>query len=329
MHTSPLWIQALTRRTRYGTAFRVRSGAAMIVAVLPILVGTALLPLSARAQSSTLSPPSNVQTQEALTVLNAIRRRLSLPALSLDPRLCAAASGHCAYLNVNHLLDHQEEPRFANYIAADPAGRAAHFGYTGSCFENIRQGGGTMSDAILEMLNGPYHRAPLLQPGVFAAGISGSARLTTLLFGQSADSGVVVYPADGQRDIPTTWNGAELPDPLRVHPEATAHGACGYPITINAYAADGVLLSDVTATLTTAAGAAVPIYLNTPANDDLLSGGAILIPVQPLLPDTTYQVAFQAKDDSGHTITRTWRFTTLAPVAPVPLPLRTSSLNRR
>lgn len=303
------------RRTRYGTAFRVRSHAAMLVAALSILAGTALLPQSARAQNSTLSAPSSVQTQEALTVLNALRRRLSLPALSLDPRLCAAASGHCAYLSVNHLLDHQEEPRFANYIAADPAGRAAHFGYTGFCFENIRQGGGTMSDAVLEMLNGPYHRAPLLQPGVFAAGISGSERITTLLFGQSADSGVVVYPADGQRDIPTTWNGAESPDPLRVHPEAT-RSACGYPITINAYAADGVLLSDVTATLTTAAGATVPIYINTPANDDFLSGGVILLPVQPLLPDTTYQVAFQAKDDSGHTLTRTWRFTTAAPVPP-------------
>jgi uncharacterized protein YkwD len=261
--------------------------------------------ISAAAQSG-VAPPDAVQ-KSALTIANAYRRTLGLPPLRLDPRLCAAARAHSDYLEKNGMLGHDQQPDRPGYLAGRPDQRRAVFGYAGGCYENIDQGSGSVEAAVRGLFDAPYHRIAFLQPGSpeFGAGIVGSR--TTLEVGTTAESGIVVYPSDGQREVPTRWEGNELPDPLRLH---VGRSPVGYAITFFYFSPQGGRVRVAHARLTNGQGAPVPIYLNTPENDEELKNGALLIPRQPLQPGGVYNVAVTATTESGETLSRTWKFTT-------------------
>jgi hypothetical protein len=57
-------------------------------------------------------------------------------------------------------------------------------------------------------------------------------------------------------------------------------------------------------------GRIVDIYVNSPANDEALRNGAIIIPKSPLRANTTYEAYVRAFDSKQKDISRTWRFTT-------------------
>ena len=265
-------------------------------------------------------PLPDAGQKSALAVANAYRSTLGLPPLRLDPRLCAAARAHSDYLEKNGLLAHDQRPDRPGYLAGRPAERRAVFGYAGGCYENIGQGSPTVEQAVRDLFDAPYHRLAFLQPGSpdFGAGTVGDR--TTLEVGTTNDSGVVVYPGDGQRNVPTRWEGNELPDPLRLHP---GRAPVGYAITFFHFSPQGGRVRVTQARLTNGQGAPVPIYLNTPENDDELKNGALLIPRQPLLPGGSYKVAVTATTETGESLSRTWSFTTSGErqLAEAPLPL--------
>lgn len=270
------------------------------------------------AQASVPAP--DAAQRNALTAANAYRRALGLPPLRLDPRLCAAARAHSDYLSRNRMLAHDQKPGQPGYLAANPDDRRAVFGYAGGCFENIDQGSRSVEQAVQGLFDAPYHRVAFLQPGSpdFGAGMVGDR--TTLEVGTTEESGIVTYPGAGQRDVPTNWGGDEIPDPLRVH---LARGPVGYAITYFYFSPSGDRIRVAHARITNGEGAPIPIYLNTPDNDDHLQNGALLIPRQPLRPGASYQVAVNAKTESGEDLSRTWNFTTTSERqmlgSPVPL----------
>jgi len=254
-------------------------------------------------------PPPDAGQKSALAVANVYRRTLGLPPLRLDPRLCAAARAHSDYLSRNRALAHDQQPDRPGYLAVRPAERRAVFGYSGGCFQNIDQGSRSVEQAVRGLFDAPYHRIAFLQPGSpdFGAGMVGDR--TTLEVGTTDEAGVVVYPGDGQRSVPTYWQGNEIPDPLRLHP---ARGPVGYAITFFYFSPEGSRVRVSHARITGAQGAPVSFYLNTPQNDDHLQNGALLIPRQPLRPGVVYQVAVTATTETGEDLSRTWDFTTSA-----------------
>ena len=101
------------------------------------------------------------------------------------------------------------------------------------------------------------------------------------------------------------------------------HGAkapVGYVITYFVYAAENPIIQVTGAQLLTADKKPVPFYLNTPANDDELTNGALLIPREPLQPGARYTATIQAFTANGINISRTWSFTT-ASEKPQPAPV--------
>ena len=241
--------------------------------------------------------------------INTIRRALNLPDAVLDRRLCAAALGHSSYLARNHSLSHDQTTTTPGFTGATSSERARAFGFAGGCFEAVSQGASGL-DVIQSLFDAPYHRAAFLQPGVVEVGSGAQSGIVTLLFGVSSASGVIVYPANGQTNVPVSWTGIESPNPLRIHRPDAITAPTGYPITLFAFGRDDPHLSVGRATLTTADGKPVPVFVNTPFNDQFLQNGALLFPERPLRPHMVYRVSVQVFDAAGIDRSRVWSFTT-------------------
>jgi hypothetical protein len=265
-------------------------------------------------------PAPDLGQREAIARLNQLRRAALLPDATLQPALCLAALRHSRYLWVNKLeLTHAQLPSKPAFSGATPDERTEQAGYFESCYEVVAQGPSALQ-SIQNLVDAPYHRAALLQPGMFPAGVGIAGDRVTVLCGESATGDVLVYPADGQLNVPVQWRDTEIPDPLRLYPGATH--LTGYPITLHLY---GVTEKPelVEASLVGPNSAPVACYINTPANDDELDDMVLLIPQKPLAPLTSYQARIVVKRGDGGQVVRTWQFTTgKAPLVPRAVPPR-------
>lgn len=258
-------------------------------------------------------PAPTSEQQDALSLANEYRRLLGLPDFVMDARLCAAAGAHSEYMDRNEQIGHAQQAGRVGFVARRSWERMAAFGYAGGSYENVEYGSPTRSSALQGLFDAPYHRIPFLQPGapVFGAGFAGKA--TTVLFGTTEDEATICYPFDGQRNVPTHWDGNETPNPLRVH-GAQGRGPIGYPITLAYFSPAKTFPRVVSATLVAVqTGATVPCWINTPENDDFLKCAVVILPKSPLQPRTAYQVIVRCAAQTGagaQSVSRTWRFTT-------------------
>lgn len=250
--------------------------------------------------------PDSLQ-QELVRQLNQLRRALPLPDTTLDAPLCLAATLHSRYLQLNRLSPlHEEDPSRAGFAGRTPAERAEKAGSFLPCYEVI-VGGGDPRRSMQTLIDAPYHRSALLQPGSFRVGAGVAGDRTTVLCSQSSAQEVIVYPADGQLQVPLQWVNTELPNPLRLY--SAPPSTLGYPITFHVFGITGKLqLKD--ARLTTAEGTEVAFFLNTPMNDDELDDTILLLPKMPLASESTYRVRVAARSPQGTDIVRAWQFTT-------------------
>ena len=252
-------------------------------------------------------PAADAAQRAAGDQVNAYRRRAGLEPLILDARLCASASGHAGYLRDRPDAGHLQREGDAGFVGARPGDRNAAFGYYGDSFEGVDHGTRTLTGAVRGLFEAPYHRRAFLQPGTTDFGVGRSGRATALEFGRSAVEATVVYPADGQRNVPLSWDGIETPSPLWLH--AGARAPVGFVITLFQYGPEDSAVRVSEATLHTDGGEPVPFYLNTSDVDPAVEDGVFLIPKKPLMPHTTYRVSLTATS-GGRDISRTWRFTT-------------------
>lgn len=267
-------------------------------------------------------PLPDTSQREAYAAANAFRRKLSLPLYALDARLCASAAAHSEYLLRNRITGHEETPGRPGFTGAEPHERMEAFNYPGlSTSEDVSQvpeKDNSPTQAVQGLIDAPYHREPFLDPGMEEFGAGRAGPYTTLNFGTLrplyvGPPRIVLSPTAGEKEVPLTFEGHEHPDPLRMH---DAKAPVGYVIAYFVYAAQNPIIQVAGASLTTADKKPVPFLLNTPANDDKLTNGAFIIPVEPLKPNTRYIAAIQASTFSGINLTRTWSFTTASEKAP-------------
>jgi uncharacterized protein YkwD len=251
--------------------------------------------------------PSTPAQMEALTLANKVRRDLGLPELRLDECLNAAAIIHSEYLAANNEVGHSERPGQPKFFAESGGDRLAKLGWGGPSWEVVSQGERELSEAMQNLFDAPYHRIAFMQPGLITFGSGRVKDKTTIEMGGTSEEGVIVSPADGQTNVQRLWIGTEVPDPLRIHQNASQ--PVGYPIVLVCFQKDNLGLSNVKAELTSG-GQAVPFYLNHPGNDPELQMAVFIIPIKPLKPKTSYTASVTGVDASGHNISRTWTFTT-------------------
>ena len=243
--------------------------------------------------------------------INVHRKAAGLDPVALDPILSKGCTAHAGYLvrNVEHpstqgLGLHSEDTKLPGYSKeGERAGKASviFLGLEGPA-------------AVEGWMGSLFHRIPLLQSRLKKVGYGlargGPAKVTVVLdatngLGVAKDAAVVIYPADGQKDVPPAFS-PEIPDPI---PESDDKKA-GYPLT--AIFAEGALVKDVKASLKDASGKELAIWLSTPekpAAADYQRNTVGIIPKGPLRPLTTYTVAIAARV-TGKPWVKTWTFTT-------------------
>jgi uncharacterized protein YkwD len=236
----------------------------------------------------------------ALDKLNAARTAAGLAPVTLDPALSKGCLAHARYLSQNfEQMSKQGQPT-NDELPAMPgyseegksAAQAAFSGYDRRDAVNL----------VDQWLATVFIRPLLLDPDLKHVGWGQAGDNRKGWFGVldvsrgKGSTSVVIYPADGQKDVPTLYPGTELPDPI---PQATQKRA-GYPVTLTF--PRGAAVEDVTAKLSTAAGGKdedVPAWVSTPekpAQDRGYQRNTVcLIAKDPLQTETTYSVSVKAR----------------------------------
>lgn len=245
--------------------------------------------------------------------INLHRKAAGLDPVAIDPALSKGCAAHAEYLvkNVDHpstrgLGLHSEDPKLPGYSKeGERAGKASviFLGLEGE-------------EAVEGWIGSLLHRIPLMQSRLRKVGYGvargGPAKVTVVLdalngTGPGKDAPVVIYPAEGQKDVPRRFS-AEIPDPIPESPDKKA----GYPVT--AIFAEAALVKDVKASLKDGAGNEVPFWLSSPAKPaaaDYQRNTVGIIPKEPLRPATAYTVTVAAVV-RGRPWLRVWTFTSAA-----------------
>lgn len=273
--------------------------------------------------------------EQALGRANVYRARVGVMPLLSHPALLQAAENHTNYLVTNYADAsawlygaHGEVEGKPFFTGKWPVDRIAVANYPWAGGSEVIHGVGDPVASIDGWMATVYHRFPIIDPYNHFAGYANHdvlpVQIDVLDFGTGPQTAGIwlpaapfplAYPIDGQIDVPTAWNGAEIPDPL---PKGT-RGPVGYPFTLQAI---GGKMTIEHADLRTLAGEQIAIHPNPP---DCESGRCLaVIAVAPLLPQTSYVVT--ASGTVGDVpFDGEWHFTTRSDTTPIQAAISASS----
>ncbi|HEX7055916.1 MAG TPA: stalk domain-containing protein [Bacilli bacterium] len=261
------------------------------------------------------------EQRAGLRALNDFRLLNGLKPVGFNVALVYAAQRHAHYLFANKVdADvaslHVEDPSGQGFIGRDIAERRNFVGYVKPVSEDVSFATGTLIQSIDALFDAPYHRIPFLMPSLTEVGIAKEGEYTVIEFGfseaEQETTSLIVSPAPGDPGVPARFDGHEAPDPLRKH--RPAKYPVGYPLmgVVSGNDVQSVRLVDYS--LTDSSGKAMSLAANTPANDDHLQHEIILIPRNPLKPDTGYTASMTVEithtDGTTQTLKKEWIFRT-------------------
>jgi hypothetical protein len=267
------------------------------------------------------APAPSALSRALLEQANALRASANLPAMTLDPRLSWAANRHSEYQHKNNAFGHGQSAGLPGYFGADPQDRVTACGFGDGVYEGVHFGPESARGAMKSLFYAPYHRMAFLQPEPVAFGGGGAGEIFTALCAAAKTSAIVTWPAPGQKNVPRSWSGNEIPNPLRLH-GLKAGSTVGTVISFSYFTPESTSIRVESAAIFDESGEVVPFFLNTPKNDDELTDTAFLIPQKPLKPGARYTVSVLAYSVAGGApLHRQWSFTAekLPPSAAKPL----------
>lgn len=264
-------------------------------------------------------PAPDPEARFAAQYLNTFRVAAGLPPVTADPALTMAAARHAAYVAEAKDRDaHVEKPVTPLYTAAEPWDRARYYGYWQDWgVGEVVAYEGPAEAAIDAWLATLYHRIPLVNPGNTEIGFghAGGERLAEVIdagpgAGAAAEATSVPWPYRGMTNVPTSWSGAESPDPFRLYPGVS--GPVGYTVSLT-FSPRPDRLELGSADLAGPGGAEVAVMTFSPGNDDKLADTVAMIPRAPLEPETAYTARLTGTVTYGSVarpFDETWSFTT-------------------
>jgi hypothetical protein len=169
------------------------------------------------AECPAAPPDAPAQASMALAVVNNYRVPAGAGCATMVSQINASAAAHCAYYDMYMMNDmcianpHLEVMGCAGFSGATPGDRMKTAGYTMfgggevMAFVNSPQG------AVDTWMNSIWHRVPIIDPWTTHLGYGNSTNCDTIDFGRGTTPApantVVVYPYDGQTNVPTAFNG--------------------------------------------------------------------------------------------------------------------------
>jgi uncharacterized protein YkwD len=282
-------------------------------------VATAGSPAVTPIDPSTCPPAPDGAAESAVTALNYLNS-LRLPAgagcVRMVLEINKAAENHCKYYvdpaneGMCNANAHNEVMGCAGFTGTGPGQRMAAAGYMARGGGEVMAFSNNPKSAIDQWVNSVWHRIPLLDPwtGDMGYGAAPDA-CDTIDFGNSAmgvpNTTVLVYPYDGQTDVPTSFNG-EYEGPMP--PAPTSGWPSASPVTLYAR------MLNVTEHVLTKDGDTTPIEHVWITGSDPMWGNYLRTSVfmyanTPYEPMTKYRVVMKGTSQAGP-LDRTWTFTT-------------------
>jgi hypothetical protein len=255
--------------------------------------------------------------QEALDRVNALRAAAGLAPTVLESRLDVASQAHTDFMADNSDFNHYEDASKPGYTGDWVWDRMETAGYPlepGRVWMEVISKGLSPAAAVDGWVGTVYHRIPFTSVELIEVGFGYTddyAGMALVLPFPDAERSAVLYPADGQVDVPTSFDSdTEIPDP------APGHGVVGYPISVsvgeplfgNASTEDPYGLRLISASVSGPEGAVDLLSLD-PSNDSYMFNMAAVMPVSPLSAATTYDVEMVV-EFGGSSETLTGSFTT-------------------
>lgn len=246
------------------------------------------------------------------------RELLGLNLGELDARLNASAQAHADYMKSKNTLDHQEsDSGNANYTGEWVWDRAEAAGYAftaGMAMAETLSYGTEPADSVDGWMNSVYHRIPFTMSEWTAVGYGQTGMYSAMTFVTpypDPQDIAVIYPIDGQIDVPAIFNSdEEWPDP------APDTSMVGPPITVTVGSTSGT--SSYTnpydlqldgASLEGPDGEIALIEL-VPDEDPYLGYAVALVPEEPLEYGATYTAEVSVSWSGGEeTLTATFTTT--------------------
>jgi hypothetical protein len=270
---------------------------------------------AAGAGGMTECPPAPAEATAAqvaaLNEINRVRLAAGAGCATEVTGANASATSHCAYYAANSasmmcIADpHAEVMSCTGFTGASFSARMKAGGYTGQPSFEVMAFSNDPLKAIAQWLNSVWHRIPIVSPWVTEFGYGSAMRCDTIDFGQGKampNTTVVVYPYDGQIDVPTTFDGSrEGPMP----PAPSSGWPSGSPVTLYAK------MLTVTLHELTVDGQTTPIdhVFLTSADSSFLRDSVMMYANKPLTAATRYHVKITGTSTGGP-LSREWSFTT-------------------
>lgn len=233
----------------------------------------------------------------ALERTNCYRNLLGVNRAVLQPHLDVAAQSHAEYMVANQELTHEEDRDADGYAGEWVWDRAENAGYdwpANTIMGEVVSFGYGPEGAVDGWMNSVYHRIPFTVPELVETGFGQEERYSAMTFVypylyEGIDA--VIYPVDGQVDVPARFNSdEEWPDP------APDQSFVGPPITVTvgSTGAPGADTNPYVLVLRSARlegpDGEVDLLTLTPDDDPYLFQAVALVPSEPLEPGAEYEV---------------------------------------
>lgn len=190
------------------------------------------------------APPADAppKAAEAWMVVNTLRLAAGAGCMNLVPALNASAQAHCDYMAMNRgnrmctADPHGEVMSCAGFTGANVQAREVAAGYPRNLAytEVLTTFGNNPVAAVPNWIDTVWHRIPLLDPWTADMGYGGAMGCDVIDLGRGMSTmpanTVVVYPYDGQTNVPPAFSGLEGPQP----PPPPSGWPSAYPVNVYA-----------------------------------------------------------------------------------------------
>ena len=204
--------------------------------------GAAMPPASVTCADPPAGTPDSAA--RALSIVNQLRVAAGAGCMSSVPTLVASARAHCDYVTVHrddpscYSGGHGEIASCSGFTGESVQSREIAAGYPQALAytEVFTSYGDDPELAVPSWIDTVFHRIPLLDPWTVDMGYGGSPDCDVIDLGRgmstAASDTIVLYPYDGQTDVPPAWSGLEAPAP----PAPAGGWPSSYPISLYAQA---------------------------------------------------------------------------------------------
>ena len=293
-------------------------------------VAPSALASTSSAQSTASSSSLAGYTKDEIAVLNKLnfyRSKIGIPPVQFKKLLFKTSFDHANYvwLNNSYMSEgHYETKGKPGFTGVGPSDRVLALDPMFPADTEVMAGDEpSMIHAFNDLMNAPLHREAMLDPNDEYIGMAlyhGTYVMDIEQYsGYNPKTGAMysLYPYNGEKNVPISFNGHEIPDPLAgFHVKVS-----GYPVDFQEPAPFYTYINqnNMGFVLKDSKGNVIPVFKYS--YDDGIQD--VFLPKKPLKYDETYTASVNFTSRTLNSLTpshvqETWSFTTMKNPIPVP-----------